>query len=118
MKLTDRFIAIRNNPEKHCFGDGWEIYEDSGFRVKLLNAGGVWDAKMFDDFASAKEFAIRKGGDAIIEEFAGIYERYIDQVRLVYDKGFSNPPSKVPVYRTRTLEFVAEELEYIPAANR
>lgn len=118
MKLTDRFIAIRNNPEKYCFGEGWTIHENHGFRVKFLNAGGVWQSEMFDDHASAKEYAIRKGGDAIIDEFAGIYERYIEQVRLVYDRGYLAPPSKVPVYGTRTLEFVAEELEYIPATNR
>lgn len=117
MKLTDRFIDIRNNPEKYCFGEGWEIYEDHGFRVQLLNAGGVWRSEMFDDLASAKEYATRKGGDAIIEKFAGIYEKYIEQVRLVYDRGHLATPSEVPVYGTRTLEFVSEDLEYIPATN-
>lgn len=116
MKLTDRFIAIRNNPEKHCFGEGWTIQEDHGFRVKLLNAGGVWKTEMFDDLQSAKDYAIRKGGDAIIEEFAGIYEQYIDCVRLVRDRPTA-PARKVPVYKSRTLEFVTEELEYTPAAN-
>lgn len=124
MKLTEKFIKIRNNPPKQWatydegFCDIVKVYEDCGFRVRLLNAGGTWKSEMFNDKYKAKEYAIRNGGDAIIEEFAGIYATYIAGERYVYEHGKWEPVGKEPIYKTATLEFITEEIDYIPASSR